>query len=429
MIFATVLVFLLWIHPLVILSLNNGLALTPPMGWSTWNVFHCDYNETDIMGIADTMVASGMLSAGYKYLNIDDCWEASSRDPVSGMLKYNETRFPHGMLALADYIHSKGLLFGMYTSSGEWTCQNYPGSWQHEYLDAALFASWKVDFVKLDCCHQDNVKDRATAFTRWSQALMSQNRSILYSCDSDELILNENNQEFPFQWAPNYCNMARIWWDISDRWESTMNIIDHVANIYYASQPGYWNDLDILTVGLDRQTLIEYTSQFSLWALISSPLIAGNDIRKMSKEVANILTNREVIAVNQDKLRRSANMIHRALDGSYEVWAKPIYHENMSQIHTVNNSPRFTPLPFHAVVLLNRRDMVSNITLEFNDLFDHRLNPHPPTPTWTASIRDLWLHQDLGQFIETWTATDVPGHGIRMITVLLVNATNHLYVS
>ncbi|CAF0985318.1 unnamed protein product [Adineta ricciae] len=416
---------IIWTNPLVIFGLNNGLALTPPMGWSTWNVFHCDYNETDLMGMADAMVASGMLSAGYKYLNIDDCWEAASRDPVSGMLKYNETRFPHGMSALADYIHSKGLLFGIYTSSGEWTCQRYPGSWQHEYLDAALFASWKVDFVKLDCCYQDNVKDRATAFIRWSQALTSQNRSILYSCDSDELILNENNQEFPSQWAPNYCNMARIWWDISDKWETIMNIIDHSANIYYASGPGYWNDLDILTVGLGRQTLVEYMTQFSLWSVISSPLIAGNDIRKMSKEIGEILMNKEVIAINQDKLGRSGNMIHRAVDGSYEIWAKPIYHENTSQIQTAIHSLGFTPLPRHAVVLFNRRDSITNITLEFDDLFDHRLSPHPPTPTWTASIRDLWLHEDLGQFTETWTATNIPGHGVRMITVLLVNATSN----
>jgi alpha-galactosidase len=412
---------LLFMNPLVISSSNNGLALTPPMGWSTWNVFQCDYTEVDLMEMADMMVASGMLSAGYKYLNMDDCWEASHRDPNSGMLKYNETKFPHGMLALSDYIHSKGLLFGIYTSSGEYTCQKYPGSWEHEFLDATVFSSWNIDFLKLDCCYQDNIKDRATAFTSWSQALLAQNRSILYSCDSDELILNENNLEFPFQWAPEYCNMARIWWDIYDEWKATLNILDHAANIYYASQPGYWNDLDILTVGLGHQTIEEYTSQFSLWALMSSPLIAGNDLRKMTKEIANILTNKEVIAINQDKLGRSGNMIRRALDGSYELWAKPIYYENMSLFY---DAPRFSPLPFHAVVLLNRLNNVANITLEFNDLFDNSLSPHPPTPIWTVSIRDLWLHQDLGDFVETWNATNVPGHGVRMITVLLLNTTH-----
>lgn len=415
---------LLSINPVLISSLNNSLALTPPMGWSTWNVFRCDYNEADIMEIADMLVSSGMLSAGYKYLNLDDCWEASYRDPISGMLKYNETKFPHGMLALSDYIHSKGLLFGIYSSSGEWTCQKYPGSWEHELLDATLFSSWNVDFVKLDCCYQDNINDRDTAFTRWSKALSIQNRSILYSCDSDELILNENNLEFPFQWAPQYCNMARIWWDIYDEWKATLNILDHAANIYYASRPGYWNDLDILTVGLGGQTIEEYTSQFSLWAIMSSPLIAGNELRIMTKEIANILTNKEVIAINQDQLGRSGNMIRRALDGSHEVWAKPIYHGNMSHSYDTYNIPHFSPLPFHAVVLLNRLDTTANITLEFNDLFDNALNPHPPTPTWTVAIRDLWLHQDLGEFVETWSAINVPGHGVRMITVLLLNATN-----
>jgi alpha-galactosidase len=394
------------------------------MGWSTWNVFQCDYTEVDIMEIADMLVATGMLSAGYKYLNIDDCWEASDRDPISGLLKYNETKFPHGMLALSDYIHSKGLLFGIYSSSGEWTCQKYPGSWQHEFPDASLFSSWNVDFLKIDCCYQDNIQDRATAFTRWSNALLVQNRSIVYSCDSDELILNENNLEFPFLWAPEYCNMARIWWDIYDEWKATLHILDRAANIYYASRPGYWNDLDILTVGLGQQTIEEYTSQFSLWAIMSSPLIAGNDLRKMTKEIANILTNKEVIAINQDKLGRSGNMIRRAIDGSYEVWAKPIYHANMSQFYDTNNTPRFSPSPFHAVVLLNRLNITSNITLEFNDLFDNKLCPHPPTPIWTVFIRDLWLHQDLGEFVETWKAINVPGHSVRMITVLLLNTTN-----
>ena len=404
-------------------SRNNSLALTPPMGWSTWNVFHCDYNESDIMQMADTLVASGMLSAGYRYLNIDDCWEASSRDPLTGMLKYNETKFPHGILALSNYIHSKGLLFGIYSSSGPWTCQKYPGSWQHEFLDAALFSSWNVDFLKLDCCYQDNVEDRATAFTRWSQALSLQNRSIVYSCDSDELILNENNLEFPFQWAPNYCNMARIWWDIYDEWESTVGILDRAANIYYASRPGYWNDFDILTVGLGGQTIQEYTSQFSLWALTSSPLIAGNDLRTMSEKIKNILMNQEVIQINQDKLGRSGNMIRRALDGSYEIWAKPIYYEQVRQSIETSNILRFTPSPLHAVVLLNRLNTTANITFQFDDLFDHRLCPHPPTPIWTVTIRDLWLHQEIGEFVETWKAVDVSAHGVRMVTILLLNAT------
>jgi alpha-galactosidase len=409
------LLLLLCINPLMISSLHNGLALTPPMGWSTWNVFHCDYTESDLIEIADALVSSGMLSAGYKYLNIDDCWEDSSRDPISGKLKYNATRFPHGMLALADYVHSKGLFLGIYTSSGEKTCQKYPGSWQHEFLDAELFASWKIDFVKLDCCDQDNIQDRATAYTRWSKALLAQNRSILFSCDTDELILKENNQEFPFQWAPEYCNMARIWWDIEDQWKTTLSILDHAANIYYASQPGYWNDLDILTVGLGRQTIEEYTSQFSLWSVISSPLIAGNDVRIMTKDIANILTNKEVIAINQDKLGRSGNIIQRASDGSYEIWAKPIYHENISQ---------FSPLPFHAIVLLNRWNIPINITLDFDDLFGNNLNSNSLNSGWTVSIRDLWLHQDLGEFMDTWTATNVPGHGVRMITVLLIHPIN-----
>ncbi|CAF4729149.1 unnamed protein product, partial [Rotaria socialis] len=214
-----------------------------------------------------------------------------------------------------------------------------------------------------------------------------------------------------------------ISWDIYDKWESTLSILDRAANIYYASRPGYWNDLDILTVGLGQQTLEEYTSQFSLWAIISSPLIAGNDLRKMTKEIINILTNTEVIAINQDKLGRSGNMIRRAFDGSYEVWAKPLYYEHTPQFYNIDSAPHFNPLPFHAVVLLNRLNTTANITFNFDDLFDHYLCPHPPTPIWTVSIRDLWLHQNLGTFVETWTTTNVPAHGVRMITVLLTNTT------
>lgn len=200
----------LFSNPFLISSSNSGLALTPPMGWSTWNVFRYDYTKVDLMEIADLLVSSGMLAAGYKYLNIDDCWKAAERDPISGMLTYNETKFPHGISALADYVHSKGLQLGVYTSFGERTCQNYPGSWQHEYLDAKVFAGWKVDFLKVDCCYQDNIQDRAQAYTRWSKALSEQNHSIVYSCDTDELIMNEHHLEFPFQWAPELCNMARI---------------------------------------------------------------------------------------------------------------------------------------------------------------------------------------------------------------------------
>ena len=402
---SVVVLLVLFLNPSLILSLKNGLALTPPMGWSTWNVFRCDYTERDLMEIADLLVSSGMSQVGYEYLNIDDCWEDLQRDPLTKMLKFNETKFPNGISSLADYVHSKGLKLGLYTSSGERTCQNYPGSWEHEYVDAQLFSSWKIDFLKVDCCYQNRIEDRIRAYTNWSQALLQQNRSIIFSCDTDELILNENNFEFPFEWAPEYCHMARIYWDIYDQWEQTLNILDHAANIYFASRPGYWNDLDILTVGLGQQTLQEYISQFSLWSLLSSPLIAGNDLRQMNQSILNILTNKEVIAINQDRLGRSGNMIQRAMDGSYEIWAKALFHENNCS--------------YHAVVLFNRSNQPTNITLQFEALFDNALSPHPPSPIWSVNIRDLWLHQDQGTFTHNWTSINVQPHGVTMITVLL----------
>jgi alpha-galactosidase len=190
-------------------SLRNGLALTPPMGWSSWNTLRCDYTEKDLREIADAVVSSGLQAAGYRFINIDDCWEAAERTS-DGQLAADAAKFANGLAAFGSYLHSLNLSFGLYTSSGPATCAGFPGSWQHELVDAKTFASWGVDYLKLDCCYQFNVSDRARAFTAMSRGLLQSGRSILFSCDSDELILKENNEEWPQDWGSSLCNIARI---------------------------------------------------------------------------------------------------------------------------------------------------------------------------------------------------------------------------
>ena len=187
--------------------------------------------------MAQTLISSGMAAAGYTSLNIDDCWEAEERT-ADGQLTYNATKFPSGIKAFGDYLHSLNLTFGLYTSSGPATCQGYPGSWQHEAEDALTFASWGVDYLKLDCCYQYNVSDRAQAYSAMSKGLLASGRRILFSCDTDELILNENNQEWPAQWGPSLCNMARIHWDIWVR-SSTPDLIaqSHHPNCLLSPPP------------------------------------------------------------------------------------------------------------------------------------------------------------------------------------------------
>ena len=449
---------LLFLLPFFTVGLRNGLALRPPMGWSTWNTLRCDYTEKDLRDVADALVSSGLAAAGYRSLNIDDCWEADERT-ADGLLSYNTTKFPNGLKAFGDYLHSLNLSFGLYTSSGPYTCQGYPGSWRHEAEDARTFAEWGVDFLKLDCCYQFNVSDRQQAYSAMSAGLMQSGRSILFSCDTDELILKENNAEYPAEWGPETCNMARIHWDIWDSWQSTTDILTAATNVQHASQPGYWNDLDILTVGMGAQSLTEYITHFQLWCVISSPLIAGNDIRSMSDDVRRVLSNAEAIAINQDPLGVAGNMIRRSLDGTTEVWAKPLYsatnssfvpssppsssspsaslpsrHPRMGpasqrsaryvggRVPAVSALPQpdFHPLPYHAVVLFNRGERAQDVFLDFHDLFDHFLCPHPDPPPFRARVRDAWVGKDIGEFTWNFTATAVPSHGSVLLTVRLL---------
>ena len=377
-------------------ALNNGLAFTPPMGWNSWNVFHADIDETKIKGIADAMVSSGMKNAGYQYVVIDDGWMASSRDG-SGNLVPNSSKFPSGMKALADYIHSKGLKFGIYESPDPTTCQNLPGSYGHEQQDANLFASWGVDYLKYDACGTTG----QTAFQKMRDCLQNTGRAIVYSTNpwfySDSMVKN---------WIVDTANQWRTTQDIKDYWgpgsppahtwaRSVMQIIDENEPNYYLAGPGHWNDCDMLEVGnygLDGNPGMndtEYKSHFSLWCMMASPLIAGNDLRSMNQATKDILTASEVIAVNQDSRGEQGRRVRD--NGDPEVWSKKLNGTGV-----------------RAVLLLNRGTSSANITVYWSDL---------GLASGSATVRDLWAKQDLGTFANSYTANNIPAHGVVMLKV------------
>ena len=289
---------------------NNGLALQPQMGWNSWNHFACDISEELIKETADALVSSGLAKLGYKYLNLDDCWQSSTRDD-SGDIQPDAKRFPSGMKALGDYIHEKGLQFGIYSSAGFKTCQAFPASLGLEEQDAAKYAEWGVDYLKYDNCFQDHGSPQAR-YPPMAKALDSSGRNILYS-------LCEWGRENPATWAGEYANSWRVSLDIRDDWNSILTRGNIAAPLWRFAGPGGWNDPDMLEVGNGGCTFEEYKSHFSLWAMLKSPLIIGNDIRGLSvnDDAMKILTNEEIIAVNQDSLGYQARRIYSdQMDGT-----------------------------------------------------------------------------------------------------------------
>jgi alpha-galactosidase len=272
---AVVLVAPALVHPAPALALNNGLARTPPMGFNNWNTTHCSstFNETLIRGIADKFVAAGLRDVGYNYVNIDDCWMQPARDS-SGNLVTNSTRFPSGIRALADYVHARGLKFGIYTSAGTLTCAGFAGTLGHEQQDANLFASFGVDYLKYDNCNNQGVPAQQR-YTTMRNALAATGRPITYS-------IVEWGQNAPWNWAAPVGNLWRTTGDISDNWTSMINIAHSSATHASAAGPGGWNDPDMLEVGNGGMTDAEYRTHFSLWAVMAAPLLIGSDIRNAS---------------------------------------------------------------------------------------------------------------------------------------------------
>ena len=297
------------------------LALTPPMGWNSWNYFQCDgINEQVIKETADAMVASGMKEAGYEYIVIDDCWQVG-RD-ASGEIIIDSLKFPHGMKYLADYIHGKGLKFGVYSDAGTYTCGGRPGSKGYEYKDAETYARWGVDYLKYDWCNTEG-QDPVQSYTLMRDALYATGRPVVFSiCDW--------GYSQPWKWADTVGHLWRTTLDIADRWDGSRwgnqlgwtVILEKQVGLEKYAGPGQWNDPDMLEVGNPGLTLNEARAHFTMWCMLAAPLITGNDLRNMSDEIKEILTNRNLIAVDQDSLGRQGFKVWD--DGNFEIWQKPL---------------------------------------------------------------------------------------------------------
>ena len=343
----------------------NGLAAVPPMGWNDWYSFTCNVNERLVEQSAQAMVASGMKAAGYRYVNIDDCWLARQRD-ASGNLQADPVKFPDGIAAVADYVHSLGLELGIYEDVGTATCAGYPGSYGHDQQDADTFASWGVDFVKVDWCNvpfgdfpgmsQQQVAKQL--YTRYSQALAASGRPMVFS------VCEWNPGLAPWTWAPPISNMWRSNNDYGDSWGQVLANLDQEAPLAGYAGPGHWNDPDILQVGRGGMTTAEDQAHFSAWSMLSAPLLAGNDLRTMPAATRAILTNQEVIALDQDSLGAEATRLSH--NGDADVWVKQLANGD------------------RAVMLLNRGSTPLDIstTAQATGLPD----------AGAYAVRDLWAH-------------------------------------
>ena len=377
---------------MTLLAQDAALAPTPPMGWNSWNKFGCNVSEDLIRQTADAMVKSGMKDAGYQYVVIDDCWQVA-RDK-DGNIVADPQRFPSGIKALADYVHSLGLKFGIYSDVGSKTCAGRPGSLGHEYQDARQYAAWTVDYLKYDWCNS-TTQDAPSSYALMRQALDASGRPIVLS-------ICEWGANKPWLWGKEAGgNLWRTSGDIKDRWQGrvkwpagdccsngVVDIVDLQVRLESFAGPGHWNDPDMLEVGNGGMTDTEYRSHFSLWAILAAPLIAGNDLRDMRPEIRDILTNKEVIAVDQDPLGSEGKRVKK--NGDLEVWSKQMKDGS------------------RAVILFNRASGDHEITVNWEDLGypDHL----------EAAVRDLWQKKDLGRFTGKFSAT-VVSHGVVMVTV------------
>ncbi|MBP2830674.1 glycoside hydrolase family 27 protein [Aquimarina sp. U1-2] len=391
----------LWIFNLLLVSLAvqaqkfENLAPTPPMGWNSWNYFKCDFNEELIKKVADAMSSNGMKAVGYEYIVIDDCWQVG-RDK-NGNIIPDPDKFPSGMKALADYIHSKGLKFGLYSDAGTKTCKGLPGSRGYEFQDARTYASWGVDFLKYDWCHH-STQDAKASYTLMRDALYKAGRPILFS-------ICEWGENDPWLWAPEVGHMWRTGHDIKDCFncdlntssQGVMQILDQQAVLRKYAGPNAWNDPDMLEVGNPGLTIAESRAHFSLWCMLSAPLIAGNDIIDMSPEIKKILIDKEVIAIDQDLLGIQAI---KWLDyGDLEIWFKPLQNEE------------------YAVCFLNRNEKEKTLNFDFNQwgkVFDPDKGWKKYTFDATYHIYDVWKKQHLGTSKTPLKAT-IPGHDVLLI--------------
>jgi alpha-galactosidase len=374
----------------------DNLALTPPMGWNSWNKFSCNVDEKLIREVADALVSSGMKDAGYTYINIDDCWHGE-RD-AQGFIHPDAKRFPSGMKALADYVHSKGLKFGVYSDAGSQTCGGRPGSRGYEFQDAQMYAEWGVDYLKYDWCNTEGLKAEG-AYKTITAAIRKAGRPMVLS-------ICEWGNDKPWEWGPTVGHLWRTTGDIYNcfdcindhgSWKSwgVMQIVDKQDGLRKYAGPGHWNDPDMLEVG-NGMVANEDRAHFTMWNMLAAPLITGNDIRKMSPQTREILTNKEVLAVNQDKL--GVQGFRYAAKDSVETWLKPLADGKW------------------AVTFLNRGRKPQAMTFDWKatPITDDLSKAELDATKTSYKLRNLWTKKDAGTTRKTFTAT-IPGHDVVLL--------------
>lgn len=365
----------------------TNLALTPPMGWNSWNKFACDgINETVLRGVADAMVSSGMKAAGYEYIVIDDCWQIG-RDSIGNIIP-DPKKFPSGIKALAGYIHSKGLKFGIYSCAGRLTCGGRPGSRGYEFQDARTYAGWGVDYLKLDWCNSDGQTTKES-YTLMRDALYAAKRPIVFS-------ICEWGNSKPWDWAPGVGHLWRTTGDIENQWGKVMArdgkvwggsviaILDMQNGLEKYAGPGHWNDPDMLEVGNGGLSPEEEKAHFSLWCMIAAPLIAGNDLSNMTKHTTEILTNKDVIAIDQDKLGKEGYKILDGLD--FEIYQKPLENDDI------------------AICLFNRSAKPMDVDVKWAD---YKI-------TGDYKLTNLWAHKAAGTTATSYKAK-IASHDVVML--------------
>jgi alpha-galactosidase len=356
---------------------DNGLVRTPPMGWNSWNKFAGRVTAEDVRGMADAMASNGMKAAGYVYINIDDTWEGA-RD-AQGNIQSNK-KFPD-MKALADYVHGKGLKLGIYSTPGPDTCAGYEGSYNHEAQDAKTYAAWGIDYLKYDWCGARNLykdEEMQAVYQKMGDALLASGRPIVYS-------LCQYGRADVWKWGPDVGGNAwRTTGDIRDAWASMSKIGFDQDKLAPYAKPGHFNDPDMLEIGNGGMSETEYRTHMSLWSILAAPLLAGNDLRQMPPGILEILTNAEVIAVNQDREGKQGSRVSK--DGEREIWSRELTGGAL------------------AVGLFNRSDEAAKMQVNWKQL---GVKGHP-------HVRDLWLHKEILAVNESYEAT-VPAHGVVLL--------------
>ncbi|HEX3903185.1 MAG TPA: NPCBM/NEW2 domain-containing protein [Polyangia bacterium] len=368
-------------------ALAAGLAPTPPMGWNSWNEFQGNVSEKLIKSVADALMANGLKDAGYTYVNIDDTWSNKAGRASDGSLQPDLNKFPDGISGVADYVHAAGLKLGIYGDRGTATCGGYPGSQGYEMQDASTFASWGVDYLKYDNCNASlNVE---TQYQTMQTALAATARPFVFSLCAWQF----------YEWGVTTGNLWRTTSDISDGWPSIYaNLLNNRTYAAYAG-PNGWNDPDMLEVGVSDDLFTEsvshteYQSHFSLWAISAAPLILGDDPTQLpdNPDILSILTNKEVIALDQDPLGLQGTQVWQSSDGTLSVWAKPLNAEGA-----------------RGVVLLNAGADPADVSFTL---------PQIGLAGGSAKLRDLVAHADLGTFDDSYTVAAIPSHGTATLLV------------